>query len=487
MAGNAALLIDLENFYIGRENLYHGTHPDETYEFPVDLDSLCTFAGDIAAGRRLVVRRAYANFNDRRPGEGDRRWDYYLQPQPRFLMEQGIEPVQVFRFPGGSNKNAADMRLAMDATVLLADRVTVDQFIIVTGDSDFIPLVLELKRCGAEVVVIGVTGCTKPIFARYCDRFEYFEDLLAARELQKEDHSELQPVRQGLLAMLGRRAPIKFAAVKPMLADELGQPFDPSRFGSESTGEFLRRWSDALGIVVRRGEHDWEIDLAGTPRVIAVGGEDPAASADPAGSDDGDPDQDADRKASSAAPPPIGAGGAPPPRREHAASLYADLLRQGIPRCYIVGYDDWNMIIDAVWSIVTGERAEQRAFFHQELLSEVTEVCSERGMADAPRKVRDVMFLLFKAGCFHCADEGSPLGKADFHWSRSARLDPDIVVTDKMAARAWSYLVDLLVRRLEQRGLGNTVQVDPLVELFLGSEPARRDVEIVRGIVAARG
>src|SRR5690606_35657427 len=124
---------------------------------------------------RLTVARAYANFNDRRPGDGDRRWDYYLQPLPRFLMEQGIEPVQVFRFPGGSNKNAADMRLAMDATALMNGRAAIDLFLLVTGDSDFIPVVIELKRGGARVMVIGVTGCTKPIFNRYCDRFEYFE------------------------------------------------------------------------------------------------------------------------------------------------------------------------------------------------------------------------------------------------------------------------------------------------------------------------
>ena len=79
------------------------------------------------------------------------------------------------RFPGGGNKNASDMRLAMDATALLNDETGVDFFLLVTGDADFIPLVLELKRRGAEVAVIGVMWHTKPVFQRYCDRFEYFE------------------------------------------------------------------------------------------------------------------------------------------------------------------------------------------------------------------------------------------------------------------------------------------------------------------------
>ena len=69
----------------------------------------------------------------------------------------------------------------MDATALLNGDASGDLFILVTGDADFIPVVLELKRRGAEVAVIGVMWHTKPVFQRYCDRFEYFEDLVAKR------------------------------------------------------------------------------------------------------------------------------------------------------------------------------------------------------------------------------------------------------------------------------------------------------------------
>ena len=103
MPGNAALLIDLENFYIGREDNWTKSHAGESYEFPVDLDSLCAFAKDIAAGRRLTVQRAYANYNDRRPGAGERRWDYYLQPQPRFPY---FLPSALTRLPPASSSRS---------------------------------------------------------------------------------------------------------------------------------------------------------------------------------------------------------------------------------------------------------------------------------------------------------------------------------------------------------------------------------------------
>ena len=69
---------------------------------------------------RLAVRRAYADFNARRrnrdsPEQGSH---LFMHRTPRQLMDHGVEPVQVFRFPGGSSKNAADMRLAVDALPL---------------------------------------------------------------------------------------------------------------------------------------------------------------------------------------------------------------------------------------------------------------------------------------------------------------------------------------------------------------------------------
>ncbi len=278
MRTNAILLIDLENFFLGREENVNGTPAPHIYSFKEDLEKLYNFAVDLAGGRRLVVRRAYANFNVWRMTKEGGPKEYYLQPLPNLLMDKGIEPVQVFRFPGGGNKNASDMRLAMDATALLNDQAGVDFFLLVTGDADFIPLVLELKRRGAEVAVIGVMWHTKPVFQRYCDRFEYFEDLVAAQEIEADSTADLAQVRDALQALLARSQPIKFAAVKPLLGRSLNRTFDPTRFDCLDTGDFLRRYGAELGVAVHKGEHDWEITRPG-----AAGAGGTAENAGPAG------------------------------------------------------------------------------------------------------------------------------------------------------------------------------------------------------------
>lgn len=462
MAGSAALLIDLENFFLGRESNYSRTHQGGTYEFPIDLESLCSFATDIAGRQRLVVRRAYANFNDRRPGSGERQWDYYLQPMPRFLMERGVEPVQVFRFPGGGNKNAADMRLAMDATVLRQAPTVIDLFILVTGDADFIPVVLELQRTGAHVVVIGVEGCTNSIFQRYCDRFEFFEDLLAARELQRLDDHDLTPVRSAMRAILERRSPIKFAAVKPLLSDELGTPFNPSRFGCDSTGDFLRKHATSLGVVLKRGDHDWEV----SPRSL----------------DGAEPD-DVDVDATAATPLESDAGAG---SEGHTVEVYVETLRTGMPRCYVVGNSDLRAITEAVFQTVTDGSGKRIPVMHPDLLHRVTETCTANGMDEAGRKVRDVIFQLFKAGCFQCAVEGPQYGLTDFHWSKPAMLAADLDSPIALRRRCFDYLIKLLGRRLELRGASQRVQAAPAVELLCGAEPHEDDVALVRELLAEK-
>lgn len=462
MAGSAALLIDLENFFLGRESNYFRTHQGGTYEFPIDLESLCSFATDIAGRHRLVVRRAYANFNDRRPGSGERQWDYYLQPMPRFLMERGVEPVQVFRFPGGGNKNAADMRLAMDATVLRQTPTTIDLFILVTGDADFIPVVLELQRTGAHVVVIGVEGCTNSIFQRYCDRFEFFEDLLAARELQRLDDHDLSPVRVAMRTILERRSPIKFAAVKPLLSDQLGTPFNPSRWGCDSTGDFLRKHATTLGVILKRGEHDWEVSLRGHDDSNVDGApaeRDPVLELDPAAQ--------------------VAAEG-------HTVEIYVETLRTGMPRCYVVGNSDLRAITDAIFQTVTDASGKRIPVMHPDLLNRVTETCDASGMEEAGRKVRDVTFQLFKAGCFQCAVEGPLFGQTDFHWSKPAMLAPDIETPTALRRRCFDYLLKLLGRRLELRGASQRVQLAPAVELLCGAEPHEDDVALVRELLAEK-
>jgi uncharacterized LabA/DUF88 family protein len=330
MKARAVLLIDLENFYISREKLAPPPYgPDR---FAADLEHLLTFAREAAgagtdAERPLIVRRAYANFNSRRPRAAGVGFgmDYFLQKIPDVLLDQGVEPVQVFQLSRGGTrtKNAADMRMAMDATALLGTASGIEQFVLVTGDADFIPVILELKRHGRDVAVIGVRGATSQHLQRFVDSFDFFEDLLAAGEVTSQigdaaatgaTGPTIADIAAALARLLSRTRPIKFAAVKPLLTRELNRPFDPLGFGYESTGDFLRRYAGELRVEVRHGPHDWEIDRPGS---AAAAGPRPGPGAGPAPGP-------ADAATPAAAPSPDG-------DKWHTAERYARLLKMPSP------------------------------------------------------------------------------------------------------------------------------------------------------------
>ncbi|AMV26805.1 NYN domain protein [Gemmata sp. SH-PL17] len=169
MKPSAVLLIDLENFFLSRVDYFNnrGIRVEERPSFAEDMKNLVRHAQRMT-GLPFAVRRAYADFET-------------LRVEPQDLMRQGVEPVQVFRLSGKSaNKNAADMKLAMDAVALLGPGAPLEHFVLVSGDADFIPVILELKRRGHTVSVIAVTGATNDLIQRFADKFELFESLVPA-------------------------------------------------------------------------------------------------------------------------------------------------------------------------------------------------------------------------------------------------------------------------------------------------------------------
>ncbi|MCI0703444.1 MAG: NYN domain-containing protein [Planctomycetia bacterium] len=270
MKPSAVLLIDLENFYYSREDNVPGY---DRHWFASDLEKLLGFAREMVEPLPFTVRRAYANFSVVRYPKGAPR-EFPLQVIPDTLLRQGVEPVQVFRLSSGTggtggrgSKNAADMRMAMDATSLLAGGGHIEHFVLVTGDADFIPVILELKCQGLSVSVIGVANATNELIQRFVDNFEQFEDLVAAEEVEAQSGQValagdgMMEIAAAVRKLLGRTRPLRFAAVKPLLSKELGRPFDPGTFGCDTTGDFLRKYQSQLGVEIRVQPHDLELDL----------------------------------------------------------------------------------------------------------------------------------------------------------------------------------------------------------------------------------
>jgi uncharacterized LabA/DUF88 family protein len=92
------------------------------------------------------------------------------------LHENGIELIEIPR-RATTGKNSADIRLVVDAMDLSWSKPHIDTFVIVSGDSDFSPLVAKLKENGKHVIGLGMKASTSPLLANGCDEFIYYEDL----------------------------------------------------------------------------------------------------------------------------------------------------------------------------------------------------------------------------------------------------------------------------------------------------------------------
>src|SRR5260370_16872795 len=80
-----------------------------------------------------------------------------------------------------TGKNSADIRLCVDAMDLAYSKEHIDTFAVVSGDSDFSPLVSKLKELGKHVIGLGMQESTSDLFRDNCDEFTYYENLTRPR------------------------------------------------------------------------------------------------------------------------------------------------------------------------------------------------------------------------------------------------------------------------------------------------------------------
>ena len=161
---NVAVLIDYEN---------------------VGLDAIQRLLDQLSDVGRVIIRRAYGDWSVQR-GKQDH------------LLELGIEPIHQYH-SNKSGKNSSDIRLAIEAIDLLYNS-PIDTFVIVSSDSDFVPLVGKLRSSGKSVIVAGRREATSPTLIKSCDRYIFLDT-----EKQPTSHSGQSRRRTG--RRNGRQAP----------------------------------------------------------------------------------------------------------------------------------------------------------------------------------------------------------------------------------------------------------------------------------------
>lgn len=148
---NLAVFIDFENLALG-----FGNSRKQDFEIGLVLNRLLDKG-------KVVAKVAYADWS---------RFRKYT----RTMHEAGIELIEIPK-RSMTGKNSADIRLCVDAMDLSYSKEHVDTFVVVSGDSDFSPLVSKLKENGKHVIGLGMKNSTSPLLADNCDEFIFYEDL----------------------------------------------------------------------------------------------------------------------------------------------------------------------------------------------------------------------------------------------------------------------------------------------------------------------
>jgi uncharacterized protein (TIGR00288 family) len=140
---------------------------------------------------KIVAKKAYAD------------WSRF-HPYCTSLHEAAIELIEIPR-RSQTGKNSADIRLCVDAMDLAYSKDHIDTFVVVSGDSDFSPLVSKLKELGKHVIGLGMQDSTSDLLRDNCDEFIYYEDLNrpgVTPELTPEVTSQLSENKRKAFALL---------------------------------------------------------------------------------------------------------------------------------------------------------------------------------------------------------------------------------------------------------------------------------------------
>ena len=147
-----AVFLDLENIVLGARDAKY-----PSFDIEKVLERLLLKGS-------IVVKKAYCD------------WSRY-EPFKKMMHEAAFELIEIphVRMSG---KNSADIRMVVDALDLCYTKSHVDTFVIISGDSDFSPLVSKLRENDKDVIGVGVKNSMSDLLIANCDEFIYYDDLV---------------------------------------------------------------------------------------------------------------------------------------------------------------------------------------------------------------------------------------------------------------------------------------------------------------------
>ncbi|MFC5521982.1 NYN domain-containing protein [Polaromonas jejuensis] len=228
---SVALYWDFENLHASLcEARQEGAYSKQDNRFRVqepliDIQAVVELAASFGP---IAINRAYCN------------WQYFSRYRDA-LLQNAVELIQLFP-PGGSAKNGADIKLCLDAMEDIGRFSHIATVIIVSGDSDFMPVSQKIKAAGRTLVGVGARPFTNRHWAKSCHEFRYYENLVespmesapqpapAAQPLQADPAADIFRRAIRLLAETQGDAWVSQAAIWHMIK-RLDSTFDPKEHG----------------------------------------------------------------------------------------------------------------------------------------------------------------------------------------------------------------------------------------------------------------
>lgn len=167
---NMALFCDFENIALGVRDARYAQ-----FDIKKVLERLLLKGS-------IVVKKAYCD------------WDRYKEFKAT-MHEAAFELIEIPHVRQ-SGKNSADIRMVVDALDLCYTKSHVDAFVIISGDSDFSPLVSKLRENNKYVIGIGVKDSTSDLLSANCDEFIFYDDLVRAQEAKQKRSTKKTPAKE---------------------------------------------------------------------------------------------------------------------------------------------------------------------------------------------------------------------------------------------------------------------------------------------------
>jgi len=236
-----AIFVDFENLALGAEDLKGG-------RFDIEL-----VLKRLLEKGRIVAKRAYCD------------WTRYRQFMQEF-HQLGFEMIDIPQTKM-SGKNSADIRMVVDALDLCYSKSHIDAFALLTGDSDFSPLVSKLKENDKRVIGCGVRQSTSNLLAGNCDEFIFYDDLVKVSQRHrsrsrkaKSPEAKGSTDQQNVLEQVADTVESLAAEYDPLWGSLVKQTVRRVYPGFSETAWGYRSFSELLEDAARQGLLELEFD-----------------------------------------------------------------------------------------------------------------------------------------------------------------------------------------------------------------------------------